>query len=334
MGLIKSPKITCDFVLSNVDEAQIFSQYFGEFDLKKVYPSVFRKDNNPSTGFYIGNSGKLIYNDIATGEKLDCFAFVAKLYGITYAEALKKVACDFGVIHCEGVTPFEKSDIRKSNLISDKIKEETIIEIVADEWTDVYLDFWKQFSITQEELVQENVYPIKKLLINGDYIPNYSRNVRFAFVLNHNGHCYKKIYTPFVRDKKFKWVNNIPIYIPFGYDSLPYASDTLLITKAQKDRILFKKYFTDVLGLQNESPASLRDNTINHLKKKYKRILINTDSDEAGINAAKYYQEKGLEPLQLPEIFYVKYDIKDVGDLVKQFGLSKFEKFLQYKNLI
>lgn len=334
MGLKFSPKITCDYVLSHLDEAQVFSAYFGEFDLKKTYASVFRKDENPSTGFYIGTTGKLIYNDIATGEKLDCFAFVAKMFGLSYAEALRKVACDFGIIECQGVIKLEKSDITKTRLLSEQVKKDTDIKIIADEWEGEYVEFWKQFSIDVEELKTEGVYPIQRLEINGVNIPNYSKNVRFAFTLEHEGKIYKKIYTPYAKNKKFKWINNIPIYIPFGFYSLPYASETLIITKAQKDRILFKKYFTDVIGLQNESPASLRDTTINYLKKRYKRILINTDIDEAGLNAANFYKEKGLEPLLLPELFNVKYDIKDIGDLVKQFGLSKFEGFLKYKNLI
>ena len=334
MGLNFSPKITCDYVLSHVDEAQVFFAYFGEFDLKKTYKSVFRKDENPSTGFYIGVTGKLIYNDIATGEKLDCFAFVAKLFGISYAEALRKVACDFGVIECEGVTKIKKGGIRKSKLVSEQLKQETDIKIIADDWEEEYVHFWREFSITTEELTENKVYPVKRLEINGVNIPNYSKNVRFAYTLEHEGKIYKKIYTPYARNKKFKWINNIPIYLPFGFSSLPYTSKTLIITKAQKDRIIFKKYFTDVIAIQNESPASLRDTTINYLKKRYKRILINTDIDNAGLNAAKFYEEKGLEPLLLPEVCYERYNVKDVGDLVSEFGIDRFEGFLKYKELI
>jgi hypothetical protein len=334
MGLAKSPKLTTEYILSQIDEASIFGYYFGNFSLGKTYNSVFRKDNNPSTGFYISESGRIIYNDIATSEKLDCFAFVAKKFNLTYSKALLKVACDFGIIKCEGVTPISISEITKNQLLSEEIKKETVIKIQPDYWTPSYLKFWEDYSITQKELEDNKVYPVKKLFINDVLIPNFSKNVRYAYILEHEKIIYKKIYNPYATNKKFKWVSNIPLYMPFGITDLPFISDTLIITKAQKDRLIFKKYFSDVIALQNESPASMRDKTFKYLKKRYKRIFINTDLDEAGLNALNYYTELGCEPLMLPDVVWVKHNIKDVGDFVKHFGIQRFESFLKYKNLI
>lgn len=333
MGL-KKTHIDVNYLLSQVDEAQIFCHYFGEFSFGRTYSSVFRQDDTPSTGFYISQSGKIIYNDLATGEKYDCIDFVCKKFNIEYKDALYKIACDFGVIECEGVAPIKKYDINKTQLVSDELKRETIIKIQPDNWSNSYLDFWKQFSIFQEELEQNKIYPIKKLYINDNLIPNYSNNVRFAFIVEYDNVSYKKIYTPFAKNKKFKWISNVPLYIPFGFNSLPYNSDTLIITKAQKDRIIFKKYFTDVIGLQNESIGALKQKTINYLKKRYKRIFINTDLDSAGKKALEHYTSIGFEPLMLPDLFYEKYGIKDVGDFVKEYGIERFEKFLKYNNLL
>ena len=334
MGLAKEQKLTAEFVLNKVDEAEIFSAYFGPFSLKKTYPSVFRTDRNPSTGFYINKSGKIIYNDIATGEKLDCFAFVAKLYTSTYGGAIHKVACDFGLIDCGNAKILSKTRIKKAELATEEVKKETVIEIIPDKWSPVYMKFWDEISIGQEELESELVYPVKKLFINGKLIPNYSKDIRYAYIVDANGKRYKKIYTPHAKDGKFKWITNIPLYIPFGINLLPFSSNQIIVTKSQKDRILFKKFFTDVIGTQNESPSALTPKTIAWLDKRYDSKIINQDFDNAGINSCTHFMQYGFTPLYVPEIAHEKHGIKDFADFVKHYGIQKMEAYLKHINLL
>ena len=334
MGLVKEQKLTADFVLDKIDEAEIFSAYFGEFSFKKTYPSVFRRDRNPSTGFYINKSGKIIYNDIATGEKLDCFAFVAKSFNLTYGGAVYKVACDFGLIDCGDAKILSKRKIKKAEIATEEIKKETVIEITPDSWTPGYLKFWEELSISQQELEPEKVYPVRKLFINGKLIPNYSKDIRYAYIVEANGKSYKKIYTPYAEGGKFKWITNIPLYIPFGIDSLPLRDDRVIVTKSQKDRILLKKFFSDVIATQNESPSAMTDKTIAWLDKRYRTKIINYDCDEAGLRSSQYFINKGFTPLFVPDIAYQKHGIKDFADFVKHYGLPKLEAYFKYLNLI
>ena len=87
--------LTPTWILSRVEDSTIFSFYFGKFELGKVYPSKFRKDRNPSTGFYVSRSGNLNYNDLINGEKLNCFEFVMKLHGCDFKQSLTLIASDF-----------------------------------------------------------------------------------------------------------------------------------------------------------------------------------------------------------------------------------------------
>lgn len=332
MPLIKiNKKITRDEVYAKLDEAQIFSYYFGKFTFNKSYPSVFRKDINPSTGFYVNKSGKIIYNDIVSGEKLDCFAFVAKKFNISYGEAINKIACDFGLINCNTPTQVDYKQLKSIEKISDYVKKDTDIDIQYRTWDEEALSYWKDYHITQDELDKEQVYLIDKLKINGKAIPNFRNNLRFAYTLTHKDRIYKKIYEPFA-DKKFKWFTNIPIYLPFGYDHLSYETDTLIITKSQKERLLFLKYFKDVISVQNEGASSLRDVTIKYFKSKYKNLYLFFDIDSTGLENAKVYEGKGLTPIYLP-LNLVDKGIKDSADFVKEYGLDKFEKFLIYNNV-
>lgn len=332
MGLVTGTKIIKrEDVLSKVDEATIFGYYFGPFSLRKSYHSVFRPDSNPSTGFYINKNGKLIYNDLMTSEKLDCFAFVAKLHNINYFEAVQKVACDFGIEDCN-TEPINIEKLKTMLELSEEVKKETEIEIQYSKWDYAALQYWNDYYITEKELDENNVYNVSKLRINGTFIPNLKANLRFAFIINYNGKVYKKIYEPHA-ERENKWLSNVPLYLPFGYGDLSFATNSLIITKGQKDRIIFKKYFKDVLALQNESQSSLRDVTLEFLKKKYENIYLFFDIDKAGLENAEKYEEKGLIPIYLPSSV-LKHGVKDSSDFVKHYGLKKFERFLSYNKLI
>lgn len=330
MGFIKKIDITSEIIFQNLNDFDIFFAYReGDVEVGSIESSKFREDLHCSAGFYVNSNNKLIYSDIATGEKLDCIAYVAKLFGLNYKGALIKIAVDFGLT---GQIPkYYKVDPEQVNV--SRTKEEKIIEVIEDKWSKSYLDYWRQFSLSKKEIEAE-VLPIKSLFINGKIIPNYSKTIRFAYPLTYDNKTYYKIYTPYADKGNYRWINNIPIYMPFGITTLPYKQEILIITKAQKDKLIFNKYFLEVLGLQNESMSALRDVTIKYLKMRYKTIYINTDLDKAGKEALEYFVSKGFEPLMLPDILYTKHKIKDVSDFVKEFGLKRFEDFLKYKKLI
>ena len=60
---IKNKKpITLDYILSKVNEYDIYSHYIGEFKVVMIYNSPFRKDKNPSFGvFYSRRNNKLVF---------------------------------------------------------------------------------------------------------------------------------------------------------------------------------------------------------------------------------------------------------------------------------
>lgn len=329
MGLIQgSQHIDREKLLERVSDADVFNYYFGTFNFNKSYVSKFRQDNNPSTGFYVNSRGRIIYNDLRTGEKLDCFAFVAKLHNINYGEAIQKIACDFGLTgHIAKPTAIINA-VKQSEIV----KKDTIIDITYNKWDFAALNYWKDYHITQKELEENDVFNVATLKINGNFIPNYRLNLRFAYVLNYKGKSYKKIYEP-KAEKKYKWFSSCPLYLPFGYDKLNYNSDTLIIQKSQKDRIITRKFHSDVIAVQNESLAALKDKTLDFLKTKYKRIICIFDNDERGMEACKEYSERGCECFHLPESI-ANQGIKDFGDLVKKFGLNAAERWLLTNKII
>lgn len=315
------------YILSKVDDYNIFRHYFGPFNVGDIYHSVFRTDRNKSTGFYMSKGGRLIYNDFATGDKLNCFDFVAKKFQLSEEEAYDKIMFDFGI---KGDNPHPVHLVELSKV--DLEKKEKLIQVRPDSWDERSLFFWNDYCITEKELIENSVYFVKDLYINGTLINNRENKLRYAYLLDDQDKSYVKIYAPF--DNDLKWISSIPNNKPFGLNELPKKSNILIITKSQKDRIIWKKYFTDVIATQNESRFALTDEDIFWMQDNYEYIYLNFDPDAAGQKAALQFRDEfGFKLITTPEKTYLE-GIKDVADMVKAGGLKAFEEFLIYKKLL
>jgi len=152
--------------------------------------------------------------------------------------------------------------------------------------------------------------PDSDIVFKGNHMYGYFRE---------DGSLYK-IYLPHNPNKKFIKVQN---YIQ-GMDQLNYDKEYLIITSSLKDLMAFVK-----LGYRNaEAIAPDSENTmiaeqyIKSLKKKYSKLCVLFDNDDAGINAAIKYQERYDMP-------YVVLDMsKDLSDSVRDFGIQKVKERL------
>lgn len=323
-----SQTLTKSKIFSKITDEQLFTVYFGEFDLNKSYRSPFREDKRPSTGFFISSQGRLVYNDFTTGEKLDAIDFAGKLKGLSGVKLLRAVLEDFGFknaddFHAAAVIDPEIKAARKE-------KKEKLITFDFDKWNESNLEYWKQYSITKEELVENRVYPVKNVYVNRFQLADSEHN-RYVYLIPHGKEIYSKVYTPLCSE--YKWLGNIPLAVPFGLDTLPYKSDTLIITKAAKERMILKKFFTDVIAVQNESLGALPQELIEFLRTKYKRIIVWFDNDETGLRACEEFANLGFETMHFAESMYEK-GVKDIGDFVVKYGIENFEKYLKWKKLI
>lgn len=135
-------RITEKDIFRSINDADLFNFYFGEVDLNRTYPSVFRVDRRPSTGFFVNSEGRLVYNDFATNEKYNSIEFVQKIYNLNYGQALEKIACDFKIK--DGEVSAER--IAMPTLPPKKTKK---YEVRIGRWTAGELDYWKQLYITE-----------------------------------------------------------------------------------------------------------------------------------------------------------------------------------------
>lgn len=308
--------ITLDYILSKVSEYDIYAHYLGQFKVGAIYNSPFRKDKNPSFGIYYSKRTKqLLFKDHGTGECGNIVKFVSLYTGLTnYNDILKDIVKQLNI------TTDTKLDSSKQYIPS----SETVIGIVRQKFTPTDINYWSQFNISEKTLKKFNVNSIKYYLCNGIVKGIYKEdNPMYAYKVYNNF----KIYRP-LADKYTKWRNNLTEYDIQGYAQLPSKGDTLIITKSMKDVMCLYE-----MGISAISPSSestfIPNDILEGLKKRFKRIIILFDRDNAGVKYLRKMSLKtGLEGL----LVHKKFKAKDISDAIKANSFEEVKEWL-YKEL-
>lgn len=304
--------ITLDWILSKVTEYDIYAKYIGQFKVGMIYNSPFRKDKNPSFGIYYSKRTKqLLFKDHGTGECGNVIKFVSLFTGKTeYNDILSDIVDNLNITN-------------NTKLVSSKQyipPTETVIGVVRQEFTDVDINYWKQFNISINTLKKFNVNSIKYYLCNGIVKGTYKReNPMYAYKVYNNF----KIYRP-LADKYTKWRNNLTDYDIQGYEQLPQKGDILFITKSMKDVMCLHEMGYPAVSPSSESTFLPKD-VLEQLKARFKRIIILFDRDTAGVKRSrKLSRETGLEAIFINK----KFKAKDVSDAVKANSFEEIKNWL------
>lgn len=304
--------ITLDWILSKVTEYDIYAKYIGQFKVGMIYNSPFRKDKNPSFGIYYSKRTKqLLFKDHGTGECGNVIKFVSLFTGKTeYNDILSDIVDKLNITN-------------NTKLVSSKQyiqPTETVIGVVRQEFTDVDINYWKQFNISINTLKKFNVNSIKYYLCNGIVKGTYKReNPMYAYKVYNNF----KIYRP-LADKYTKWRNNLTDYDIQGYEQLPQKGDILFITKSMKDVMCLHEMGYPAVSPSSESTFLPKD-VLEQLKTRFKRIIILFDRDVAGVKRSrKLSRETGLEAIFINK----KFKAKDVSDAVKANSFEEIKNWL------
>lgn len=304
--------ITLDWILSRVTEYDIYAAYIGNFKVGMIYNSPLRKDKTPSFGcFYSNKTRHLLFKDHGTGECGNVIKFVELYTGITnYSDILQDIVRRLKITN-------------NTQLVSSKQyipSTETVIGVVRQEFTETDINYWKQFNIQVETLKKFEVSSIKYYLCNGIVKSIYKEdNPMYAYkVYNHF-----KIYKP-LADKYTKWRNNLTELDIQGFKQLPKTGNILIITKSMKDVMCLYE-----MGIPAISPSSestfIPDKILEQLKKRFKRIIILFDRDEAGV---KYLRKMSLKTGLEGMLIHKKFKAKDISDAIKANGFEKVKSWL------
>lgn len=320
-------------ILRYVDDYSIYCFYIGEeLELYTKYSSPLRLgDDDPSFSIYYSKykEDKILFKDQSTGKYGDVFTFLR--YLVTGGEELSplkpvllQINSDFGLgLADDDVKEFKPKLLKKSPIK----KIPTKIEINAfDKPTQEYLDYWGDLEITKP--TRDKFYTTNVKVIhykNENHITIVPRTLTIGYeILGHY-----KIYCP-LGERRFKFRNDyLDIYVE-GALQLDFKQDFALITKATKECMFFYEHFgwECVAGKSENTPINPYFMT-EVLQKRYKKVFIWLDGDEAGQNAQARYLEQypWLIPIYFDD-FIVQKDPTDLFLSSKKSG--KRELALKY----
>lgn len=308
------PKITKEFLLSKNSEETYMSTYLRVPIKRGLFCSPLRKDHKPTCSFCHSKKGELMYHDFGTGFHENFVGVVMEIHKCSYQEALNVIAEDFGYISKAEDRPAVK--IKVSNVKLEE-KTETLIQIKPKAFSEQELKWWKGFGVTEKTLKKYKVFSCDSIFLNGDYFSSSSPRVPIYgyYCGKKNGQELWRIYFPSKRS--FRFLSNVGKSYIQGAKQLPKTGDVLLITKSQKDVMLAYE-----LGIPAIAPCSevlfLSNKQIQHLKKRFKTIVVCYDTDLTGIYNLKQIKVKhpDLHTFFIPR----KYGVKDISDFFKKYG--------------
>ena len=278
--------------------------------------SIFNpNDKTPSFCIYVNETiMQYKFKDFSTGKNGNKVDLVKSMFNIEYPEASRKIVKDYNMfVKTNGV---QKIDFKpESKWVINYIKERS--------WTITDKKYWLSFRIGKTILDEFNVKPIEYYTLvkeNSDKIENLRCGSKWCYgYFDKNGEVYK-IYQPFSKKYKFYKAKS---YLQ-GIDQLKFNKPYLVICSSLKDALCLKGmgYNVEVLAPDSENTI-IKPHVIEHLKKKYKKVITLFDNDQAGLEAIEKYKNLyGLHGCVLSMS-------KDISDAIKNYGLNKVHTMLK-----
>tara|TARA_R110002074_G_scaffold47610_3_gene122016 strand:- start:6397 stop:7374 length:978 start_codon:yes stop_codon:yes gene_type:complete len=278
--------------------------------------SIFNpNDKTPSFCIYVNQTiMQYKFKDFSTGKNGNKVDLVKLMFNIEYPEASRKIVKDYNL--------FVKNNGVQQLNFKPGLKWEVDF-IKTRQWNKNDSEYWLSFRIGMSILTEYNVKPIEYYnLIKSkkdhiDTLKFKGKNLYGYF--DKHGEIYK-IYQPTSSKHKF---HKVKPYLQ-GYDQLKFNNPYLVICSSLKDALCLKGmgYNIEVIAPDSEN-TMIKPHVIEHLKKKYKKVITLFDNDQAGLEAIEKYKNLyNLHGCVLPMS-------KDISDAIKNYGLEKVHAILK-----
>lgn len=324
---------------SSISKTEIFSKFSEVQVLTTVFPNItelpclisspLREDNNPSFSIFINENNHIIYKDHANGDKGGLLDLLSKYWRCNFNHTLNKI-CKLMITDNNVVIKPKQPKIitHKTPNLSSKV------QVTIRPWKDYDYEYWASYGITKKYLKYAEIYPISYKIITKKDIPS-NKNKQYIFPADKYAYCYVerkegkvqlKIYQPF-NTKGFKWCSKMDSSIIGLWTKIPEYGDRVVICSSLKDALVLTcQLQIPTLCLQGEG-YSISETAIKELKRRYKKIYISFDTDEAGISDGKRLAEHTGFINVIPNLG----NQKDYSDYYK--ALKDKAQFKQLKSL-
>ena len=261
------------------------------------------KERTPSMCIYTDTYNNYKYKDFSTGKGGSAIDLVKELTQLSFYKAAQLIIENYNdfVLHNNGGYDIEKFQ---------KASRYKVTSYAPRKWSTQDQYFWTQFNIGSKLLEEFHVKPLESYCMTKDEDELCIKGLYLYGYFKADGTLYK-IYQPKTLDKKFIKVAN---YTQGMHQCT--GEKHLLITSSLKDVMSVKslKLSLDVIAPDSEN-TMLKQDMMEELRDKYKKIIVMFDYDEAGIKAMQAYKEKYpfIEIALLPMS-------KDISDSIKDYG--------------
>ena len=208
------------------------------------------------------------------------------------------------------------------------------LQVTIRPWRDYDYEYWKSYGITKQWLKYAEIYPISyKIITKKDSLTDKSKKYVFpadkyayCFVERKEGKLQLKVYQPFNKNG-FKWCSKMDASVIGLWTKIPEYGDRVIICSSLKDALVIScQLHIPTLCLQGEG-YNISDTAIKELKRRYKKIFISFDTDEAGkMDGKKLAERTGFTNI-IPDLGTEK----DFSDYYR--SLKDKEKFKQLQVL-
>lgn len=289
---------------SNISKTEIFSVFSETQVLSSVFPEIteipciisspLRIDNHPSFSIYMTNNGHIRYNDFATGSKGGLIDLLCEYWKCTFNQVLERI-CNI-MVDSNDNTVIKPKQIK--TLTRKEVNQLTTVQVKVRPWRDYDYEYWASYGITKQWLRYAEVYPISYKIITKKSSPTDKGNsyifptdkYAYAFCERKEGRLQLKIYQPY-NTKGFKWCSKMDSSVIGLWTKIPEYGDRVIICSSLKDALVISCQLNiPTLCLQGEG-YSMSQTAINELKRRYKKVFISFDVDEAGIADGKKLSE-------------------------------------------
>jgi len=313
--------ISLEELLSKVNEISIAAKYLNIYEIPCVINSPLRRDNRPSFGIYSFDGQKVRYTDFATGERGGIFDLLSKLWNLPYDKVLDRVAEDF-LEHKDNKEIVVKAGHDATSIMI-REKPKAHIEVKIRDWKKYDIDYWQSYGVPIEALQYARVFPISHKIIikDGKRYTFGADKYAYAFFELKEGNTSIKIYQPFNKNG-FKWCTSTDSSVISLWTQVPRAGERICICSSLKDALcLWSNTGIPAIATQGEG-YTMSDTAISELKRRFKKVYILFDCDEAGlIDGEKLSKHTGFTNIVLPKF----EGGKDISDLYH--SLQDKEKF-------
>ena len=291
---------------SSISKAEVFARFSETQVLSKVFPQIthipcrisspLRVDRHPSFSIYMGDNNHIYYKDFGdSSEKGSLLDLLCKYWNCTFSQCLDKI-CDIMIdAKCDDLTvrPTIKTLTRKD------VSQNTKIQVVVRPWEDYDIEYWKSYGIELKWLKYAKVSPISyKIITKKDSETGKSK--RYIFPADKYAYVYQekkddklqiKIYQPY-NTKGFKWCSSMDGSVISLWTKVPETGERIVICSSLKDALCLSCQ----LGIPAIAPQgegyNISASACKELKRRYKKVFICYDNDEAGIKDAEALSKK------------------------------------------